>query len=140
MGCLAAAYRWDSRVVLGLALSTLAAWRGVTMTLALGLAGPGRALSASSGVGSDALRTSAVLIGGLYLAAAVVSVRLGRKAHFESVYAPAGLLLLLGAIQARLGQEGPPPASADALEVLTAAERAHQAAIDLLPRGRPRDN
>ncbi len=95
---LAAAYRWDSRAVLSLALSALAAWRGVTVTLGLGLVGPGRALSVSPDVEPDALRTSAVILGALYLAAAALSVRVARKAHFEAVYAPAGLILMLGAL------------------------------------------
>jgi hypothetical protein len=95
---LVAAYRWDSRTVLGLGLSALAAWRGVTVTLGLGLVGPGRMLSVSPGVEPGALRASAVTVGVLYLAAAVLSVRLGRKAHFETVYAPAGLILLMGAL------------------------------------------
>ena len=95
---LVAAYRWDSRTVLGLALSALAAWRGVTVTLGLGLASPGRMLSVAPGAEPAALRASAVVVGVLYLAAAVLSVRLGRKAHFEAVYAPVGLILLLGAL------------------------------------------
>src|SRR5262245_24292254 len=84
-----AAYRWDSRTVLSLALTTLAAWRGVSMSL----------LSVARGTDSDAaLRANALALGALYLLAAVVSVRLGRKPHFEDVFANAGLLLLLGAL------------------------------------------
>jgi hypothetical protein len=93
-----AAYRWDSRTVLGLALSALAAWRGVTVALGLGLVGPGRALPVSPNVEPGDLRASGAILGVLYLAAAVLSVRLGRKAHFEAVYAPAGLILLLGGL------------------------------------------
>ena len=95
---LVAAYRWDSRTVLGLALSALAAWRGVTVVLGLGLVGPGRGLSVSPGVEPGDLRASAAILGVLFLAAAVMSVRLGRKAHFEMVYAPAGLILLLAGL------------------------------------------
>src|SRR6185369_11727257 len=38
---LLAAYRWDSRTVLGLALTTLAAWRGVSVSLISGSLGAG---------------------------------------------------------------------------------------------------
>ena len=44
------------------------------------------------------LRASAVVLGALYVAAAALSVRLQRKAHFEEVFANAGLLLLLSAL------------------------------------------
>lgn len=94
---LAAAYRWDSRAVLGLGLSTLAAWRGISVSL--GAAMPGRVLAGSTGLDPAAdLRASAAVLGALYVAAAIASVRLRRKTHFEAVYATAGLLLLLGAL------------------------------------------
>ncbi len=85
---LLAAYRWDSRAILSLALTTLAAWRGISLGLIPG----------SSGTLDAALRVNALALGALYLAAAVLSVRLGRKPHFEDVYANAGLLLGLGAL------------------------------------------
>jgi hypothetical protein len=85
---LAAAYRWDSRTVLGLALTTLAAWRGISLGLVHG----------GSGLDEARLRADALVLGALYLAAAALSVRLGRKGHFEDVFANAGLLLLLGAL------------------------------------------
>jgi len=94
---LAAAYRWDSRTVLALALSTLAAWRGLSVSI--GAAMPGRLLFGSPGADPEgALRASAAVLGALYVAAAVASVRFRRKAHLEAVYATAGLLLLLGAL------------------------------------------
>jgi hypothetical protein len=86
---LLAAYRWDSRTALGLSLTILAAWRGLSLSLvpaALGL-----------GVAAD-LRASAIVLGALYVAAAALSAWLARKAHFEEVFANAGLLLLLGAL------------------------------------------
>jgi len=86
---LLAAYRWDSRTALGLSLTTLAAWRGLSLSLvpaALGL-----------GVAAD-LRASAIALGALYVAAAALSTRLARKGHFEQVFANAGLLLLLGGL------------------------------------------
>ena len=94
---LAAAYRWDARAVLGLALSTLAAWCGISVSL--GAAAPGRVLAGPAGLDPAAdLRATAAALGALYVAAAIASVRLRRKAHFEPVYATSGLLLLLGAL------------------------------------------
>jgi hypothetical protein len=86
---LLAAYRWDSRTVLGLALTTLAAWRGVSVSLISGSLG-----AADAGE----LRSSALALGALYLATAALSVRLERKPHFEEVFGNAGLLLILGAL------------------------------------------
>ena len=87
---LAAAYRWDSRTVLGLALSTFAAWRGISISLVHG----------ASAIDDAPLRANAIALGALYVGAAALSVRLGLKAHFVEVYANAGLLLLLGALVA----------------------------------------
>ena len=84
---LVAAYLWDSRTILGLALTTLAAWRGVSISLA----------SAWKSQPDD-LRENALVLGVVYVAAAALSVWLGRKAHFEAVFANAGLVLVLGAL------------------------------------------
>jgi len=86
---LLAAYRWDSRTVLGLGLSTLAAWRGLSIGLARGALAPR--------VAGD-LRADAIALGALYVIAAALSVGLARKARFEEVFATAGLLLLLGGL------------------------------------------
>ena len=86
---LAAAYRWDSRTILGLALTTLAAWRGVSVSLVSGWMWTSQ---------PDDLRDNALVLGVVYLAAAALSVLLERKPHFEAVFANAGLLLLLGAL------------------------------------------
>jgi hypothetical protein len=84
-----AAYRWDSRVVLSLGLSTLAAWRGVSVSV----------MARSLGAGdAGELRVNAVVLGLLYVIAAVLSVRLDRKAHFEEIFGNAGLLLLFGGL------------------------------------------
>jgi uncharacterized membrane protein YeaQ/YmgE (transglycosylase-associated protein family) len=88
---LLAAYRWDSRTALGLALTTLAAWRGLSISLVPAALGPG--------VAAD-LRASAIALGALYVIAAVLSARLSRKVHFEEVFATTGLLLLLGGLLA----------------------------------------
>lgn len=87
---LAAAYRWDSRTGLGLSLTTLAAWRGISLGLVHG----------GSWLDEARLRADALVLGALCLAAAALSVRLARKAHFENVFANAGLLLVLGALVA----------------------------------------
>ncbi len=83
------AYRFDSRAVLSLAVSAVAAWRGVSVTTAFG--GPGEA---AVGI----LRANALAIGAILVAAGFLSVRSGRKPHFEKVYVTAGLLLLFGGI------------------------------------------
>ena len=95
---LLAAYRWDSRTALGLALTTLAAWRGLSIGLVPAALGPG--------VAGD-LRTSAIVLGALYALAAGLSVRLARKAHFDEIFAKAGLLLLLGGLLAGALGVGP---------------------------------
>jgi predicted membrane protein DUF2157 len=86
---LVAAYRWDSRTVLGLALTTLAAWRGISASLISG------SLWATN---AARLRANAVAVGLLYVAVAALSVSMRRKVHFEEVFANAGLLLLLGSL------------------------------------------
>jgi hypothetical protein len=85
----AAAYRYDSRAVLGLALASFAAWRGISVSLT----------RATLGVGDPArLRLEALLCGVLFLLLAWASRALRRKAHFEDVYANFGLLLVFGGL------------------------------------------
>ena len=45
-----------------------------------------------------AVRANAIVLGLLYVAAGVVSVRRRRKAHFEPVWVTAGLVLVFGAL------------------------------------------
>ena len=85
----AAAYRFDSRVVLSLALSSFAAWRGLSTRLPFESL-PGR--------GPGEVRANAIACAVLFLAAAFVSVRANRKTHFEPVFAAFGWLLLFGAL------------------------------------------
>lgn len=94
---LVAAYVWDSRTVLGLALTTLAAWRGVSLSLI-----SGSLWAADAGH----LRFNAIALGTLYVTAAALSVLLKRKLHFEEVFANAGLLLLLGALVSGVLDDG----------------------------------
>jgi uncharacterized membrane protein len=83
------AYRFDSRAVLSIALTSFTAWRGVSVSLAL---------AARGGTSASSIRWNAIGCGALFLAAAVASVRLRWKAHFEGVYATLGLVLVLGAL------------------------------------------
>lgn len=86
---LAAAYRFDSRVVLSLSLSSFATWRGLSTRHPFEAFLPDR---------SAEIRANALLCAALFLAAALASVRTKRKAHFEGVYAAFGWLLLFGGL------------------------------------------
>ena len=82
------AFRYDSRVLLSLALTTFAAWRGVTTTL----------LNPLSTFGDDLVRANAAACGILFLALGAVRCgSRGWKPHFEPVATHLGWLLLLGA-------------------------------------------
>ncbi len=85
----AAAFRWDSPVALSLALSSFAAWRGVSVNVLHGTFGPGRA---------EETRGNAVVCGVLFVIGGVLLVRAGKKSHFEDVFVNFGLLLLLGGL------------------------------------------
>lgn len=84
---LAAAYRFDSRAVLSLALTSFAAWRGVAVSLSF---------ASSAGAAAPAVRANALGCGALFAVAGILSVRSGKKPHFEPVWVTLGLLLLLG--------------------------------------------
>jgi hypothetical protein len=85
----AAAYRFDSRAVLSLALSAFAAWRGVSVSLAFA----SRAAQAT-----PAVRVNALVCGAIFVGGGIYSVRANRKPHFEPVWTTLGLLLFLGAL------------------------------------------
>jgi hypothetical protein len=88
------ALRYDSRVLLSLALSTFAAWRGVSTAR----------LEHALFVGGEGLvRANAAGCGLLFLAMGVVLRRRSWKAHFEPVATHLGWLLLLGAAGSALG-------------------------------------
>ncbi|HQR68363.1 MAG TPA: hypothetical protein PLB02_13320 [Thermoanaerobaculia bacterium] len=87
--CLVAAFRWDSAVALGLALTSFAAWRGVSVNILRGVLGPGR---------PEETRWNAVVCGLVFVALGLALVRAGRKPHFEEVWLNFGLLLLLGGL------------------------------------------
>jgi hypothetical protein len=95
---LAAAYRFDSRVVLSLGLSSFAAWRGLSARLPLESHPGGR---------PGEVRANALACAVLFLAAAFVSVRANRKAHFEAVFAAFGWLLLFGGLLSGVFEDAP---------------------------------
>ena len=86
---LAAAFRFDSRPVLSLALTSFAAWRGVDARVTLRTA---------FGNPDDAVRWNSIACGALFLLAAWACTRFRWKAHFEAVWSNLGLLLLLGGL------------------------------------------
>jgi len=91
---LAAAYRFDSRIVLSLALSTFAAWRGISAALPFSPRGQ-----------AAQIRANAIGCGLLFIAVGILSVRLRRKPHFEGVWTTMGLLLFLGGLLSGVFQE-----------------------------------
>lgn len=88
------AFRYDSRVLLSLALSTFAAWRGVSA---------GRLHHALWLGGENAVRLNAAVCGVLFLALGALLRRRAWKPHFEPVATHLGWLLLLGAAGSGLG-------------------------------------
>lgn len=87
----ALAVRCDSRMVLSIALSTFAAWRGVSAALLERAFWSGRDATGS-------LRVNAVVTGLLFVGLGFGLARSGRKAHFEPVAAHLGWLLILVAL------------------------------------------
>ena len=95
----ALAVRGDSRVVAGVALSTFAAWRGVS-------ASPLERAFWLNGDAAGALRANAAITGLLFVGLGYGLVRSGRKAHFEPVATHLGWLLILGAVLSGIGDQG----------------------------------
>ena len=94
----ALAARFDSRVVWSLALSTFAAWRGVSM---------GTFASAPLGNWQPALlRVNAIACGALFVAGGLLLLRFKRKAHFEPVAAHMGWLFVLGGLASGMLEPG----------------------------------
>jgi hypothetical protein len=85
----ALAFRFDSRMLLSLALASFAAWRGVALSLPRASLGEGDAAR---------LRWEALATGALFVAVGVVAARRGKKAHFEDVWVNGGVLLVLGGL------------------------------------------
>jgi hypothetical protein len=86
---LLAAYRFDSRAVLSLGLTSFAAWRGISAALPF---------AAGSGGAGQAVRANALACGVAFIAVGILSARFKRKAHFEGVWVTLGLLLLFGGL------------------------------------------
>ena len=81
--------RYDSRAALSLALSSFAAWRGVSVSFL-----EWNWWSASE----EALRANMIVCALVFLALGELFVRMDRKAHFEPVATAMGWILLLGAL------------------------------------------
>lgn len=94
-----AAFRFDSRVVFSLALSTFAAWRGVSV------AGVGKGAFDGS---ENPVRWNAIACGVLFVVTGLVLKRTDRKAHFEPVTQYLGWLLILGGLASGLGESAWP--------------------------------
>jgi hypothetical protein len=93
----ALAVRYDSRTAFSLALTSFAAWRGVSLTvLQRGILPWGDA--------NLSLRVNAIGCGVLFVVAGWLLLRARRKAHFEPVAAHLGWLLVLLALVAGLGE------------------------------------
>jgi hypothetical protein len=89
----------DSRMVAGLALSTFAAWRGVSASPLAGAFWSGPA-------SAPAIRLNAAVTGLLFVGLGYALVRSDKKAHFEPLAAHLGWLLLLAAILSGVGEGG----------------------------------
>ncbi len=89
-----AAFRFDSRVVFSLSLTSFAAWRGVSA---------GRFGEGLLDLHGEALRWNAIACGALFVALGFFLKRADRKAHFEPVATTLGWLLILGALASGLG-------------------------------------
>lgn len=90
-----AAFRFDSRIVFSLALSTFLAWRGVSV------AAVGKGVLDGS---EDAVRWNSLACGVLFVAIGFALKRADRKAHFEPVAMYLGWLLILGQLASGLGE------------------------------------
>lgn len=84
------AVRFDSRMLFSLALTTFAAWRGITAST----------LNLFAWDQTDAwvIRVNAIACGALFLVLGAAMLRLRRKPHFEPVAAYLGWGLVLGAL------------------------------------------
>lgn len=83
-----ASFRFDSRPVFSLALSTFAAWRGVSVGM----------LGATFLPEASAVRWNAILCGVLFAGLGLLLKRARRKPHFEPVAVHLGWLLILGGL------------------------------------------
>jgi Predicted membrane protein (DUF2157) len=91
-----AAFRYDSRIVFSLALSTFAAWRGVSAA---------HFGSTLLGGVDDTVRWNMLGCGIGFAVLGWVLAKKDRKAHFEPVAVHLGWLLILGALVSGLGED-----------------------------------
>jgi len=91
----ALAFRFDSKSLFSLSLTSFAAWRGVSLA---GVASPWGAVA-----DSDRLLTEALICGVLFLALGKLLESSQVKAQFEPVAAWLGWILIVGALSMRLG-------------------------------------
>ncbi|HSG38219.1 MAG TPA: hypothetical protein VLE27_01160 [Thermoanaerobaculia bacterium] len=91
-----ASFRYDSRIVFSLSLSTFAAWRGVSV-----------AFFGSTLLGGveDTVRWNMLGCGLFFAILGLVLTKTDRKAHFEPVAVHLGWLLILGALASGMGEE-----------------------------------
>jgi hypothetical protein len=87
----ALAVRFDSRVVASIALTTFAAWRGVSSVSLEGAFW-------RSGDEAEVIRVNAMVTGILFVGLGAVLLRSGRKPHFQPLTAHLGWLLILGGV------------------------------------------
>ena len=92
----ALALRFDSKALLSLALTSFAAWRGVSLTH-----GP----APWDRPAEDRIVVEALLCGALFIGAGALLERTRRKPHFEPVAAWLGWILIAGTLAARVLQE-----------------------------------
>lgn len=90
-----AAFRFDSRIVFSLSLTTFVAWRGVSVAMV------GKGVLEGS---VDAVRWNSLACGVLFVALGLALKRTDRKAHFEPVAMYLGWLLILGELASGLGE------------------------------------
>lgn len=90
-----ASFRFDSRIVFSLALTTFLAWRGVSV------AGVGQGVFDGS---EDAVRWNSLACGVVFVAIGIALKRMDRKAHFEPAALYLGWLLILGELASGLGE------------------------------------
>jgi len=93
----AIAVRYDSRTIFSLALSTFAAWRGLSVSL---IEKPIWHIT------DESIRWNAVCCGILFVFVGRFLLRTGRKSHFEPVAVHLGWLLILGALVSGHRTEG----------------------------------
>jgi hypothetical protein len=88
IGTAALAVRYDSRTLFSLALSTFAAWRGVSTTQIERLLWPSQ----------DSVQMNAFACGALFVSLGIYLRRSKRKEHFEPIAAHLGWLLMFAAL------------------------------------------